>query len=42
MALVTRAITNVGDPLVDSSGIPIVGATISFVLVDANRRPTDT
>lgn len=39
--MLTRVITNAGDPLVDSSGIPRAGVQIVFQLVDIYDDPTD-
>jgi hypothetical protein len=41
MALITRVISNAGDPIVDAEGNPIEGVSISFQLVNQNRKPTD-
>ena len=39
--MITRTITNAGDPFVDGTGTPIVGAKISFTLVNAKGVITD-
>jgi hypothetical protein len=41
MALITRVVSNVGDPIVDAEGNPISNVSISFQLVNQNRKPTD-
>lgn len=41
MAVVTRTVSNVGDPLVDTSGNPLSSRKIIFTLVDANEELTD-
>lgn len=41
MALVTRTITNIGDPLCESDGTPLQGKKVIFTLVDSDDRPTD-
>lgn len=41
MALVTRTVSNVGDPIVDAQGLPIENVAISFTLVNQKRKPTD-